>query len=157
MVGRTNAGGCGMKVVTGTVSLSSYKQTGTDYTTDYAIIPASSIGFTPKIVLICRTDSNILGAYPISEKVLYGNNIFENAVYPDLDALYFSSTYTWTQSGTSTNVSYITISGTQYAYVANTSKYADVVWFHQDGSIRFTMGRYTGDTGISSLGYVILG
>ena len=157
MIGRTNAGGGGLKMVTGTVSALNYKQTGTDYTTDYWIIPASLIGFTPKILIVGRTDATIACVHSIDERLLYGDKLFNKAVYPDLAALYFSSSYVWKQSGTSTSVNYITINGTEYAYVPNAWNNANVVWFHEDGSIRFTKGRYTDDSSFGTIGYVVLG
>ena len=153
-IGRTNAVTSGMKMITGEVSFSSQRYEYTDYTIDYAVIPASLIGFTPKIVLLGYTTARILGIYYPDEKVIYGTPILPYIVFPDGTAQYFSGT-SFEPTGASTDVSYIVLGGTQYAYKNSWDR--KTIWFHNDGSLRLTTYRYTSDDTTSNMRYIIHG
>lgn len=154
-IGRTNAIGGKMKMVTGNISFSSQRDGYTDYTIDYAVIPASLIGFTPKIVLIGYTAVANLAICYLDEKVIYGNAVFPYIVFPDGTAQYFSGTYSLKQIGASTDMSYTVLGGTQYAYSNHWGRNA--IWFHDDGSLRLAAYRNTSSNKTQDVTYIAYG
>ena len=156
MIGRTNAGGGGgVKTVTGTVSFTKYSTSSANYYAHCAVIPASLIGFKPKMVLLGITSDTALSAYSVDEKTLYGGLVCDTAVYPDGTATKFTETNVLQKSGENTSVDYITLGGTEYAYVPNTSR--KVAWFHSDGSVRLAFGTMLSAGATEDMTYILCG
>lgn len=164
MIGRTNAiAAGGIKTITGSITFSTARDSSTwaeDTTSnfDYAIIPANLIGFTPKLVLLAYTNVGYICAYSLEDKKVYGTSLgFNGIVFPDDSAYKIGGAGSWgymPASLSAASATFVTLGGTQYAYVGTVKK---GLWLHGDGSIRILQYRYSNATLTSPVSYIIYG